>query len=160
MKKVFILFFILFSSIFLTSGKYSVDVDYTPDFIFNSTINYNVYGLNYQGYGPYLGKKVKIQKGDKITIEIAGVSTKNIQKLYFSLVDRSVSSSYWKYITPKYDLCMENIVKDIPFKYTFSTTIVENPSSTYNTQVAFMHEDANVKALKLKSCKMKILLNK
>lgn len=142
--------------LFLSLYGENKTIDSNLEFNFKTKLLFNIYGPNYQGYGPYIGRKIKLKKNDKLIIEISGITNKDLPKLYFSIVDRNPSVSYWKDIIPKNQLYIENIKENQEFIYIFETEVIATPYSMATTCFVFMHENMNIKTIKLSSCKIKI----
>lgn len=149
---------IIVISIILFSLLYSENkiIDSNLEFNFKTRLLFNIYGPNYQGYGSHIGKKCKLKKNDKLIIEISGKTDKALPKLYFSIVDRNPLVSYWCDITPKNQLYIENIKENQEFTHIFETEVIATPYSMATTCFVFMHDNMNIKTVKLSSCKIKI----
>lgn len=155
MKRILILILLILSIEYL----YANDTK-DGDFSFKTTLSYNSYGPNYQGYGPALGKKFIIKKGNKIRVEISGIANKDIPIMYFSIVDRSQNVEFWKDITPKKQLVIKDIVAGEPFKCSFTTNALATPTSYSSARFVFMHEYMQLKKVKLSNCEINIQIEK
>ena len=89
-------------------------------------------------------------------IEVSGISNKDISKLYFSIVDRNSAVSYWCTLTPKNQIFIEAIKANQPFNQVFEVELINSPFSMITTCFIFMHEDMDVKTVKLTSCNIKL----
>lgn len=153
-KKIIIIIVItfIFSSIYCDDNRINSNLEFN----FKTKLLYNLYGPNYQGYGPYIGKSCKLEKNDKLIIEVSGISDKDIPKLYFSIVDRNPSLSYWCNIIPKNKFYIENLKANKVFSQVFETEVIDTPYSMKTTCFVFMHESMNIKTVKLSSCRVAI----
>jgi len=99
------------------------------EFSFKTKLIFNVFGPNYQGYGPVIGKRLPMKKGDRVIIVVSGVSDKDLGRLYFSVVDRNSTVEYWRNITPKNQLYIEGIKANQVFTSVFEIELTETPFS-------------------------------
>lgn len=153
-KRAYIALFMFF--LLLPAFGSKKDTEANLEFTFKTKLLFNIYGPNYQGYGPTIGKRFSLAKGNKIIAEVSGISDKNISKLYFSIVDRNSASSYWRTLTPSDQLFIEDIKANEPFNCVFEIEVIDNPLSMFTTCFVFMHKDKAVKTVKLTSCNVKV----
>jgi hypothetical protein len=152
-KKLFFLLLIVF--LFIGTTYAEELIPWEADYSFKTTLVYNTYGPNYQGYGPSLGKNCPLKKDDTVLIEVSGISDKDVPRVFFSIIDRSPKASFWENITPKNTLIIENIKAGVPFSYKFESTIKHTPYSKQSAKFVFMHDYMKIKKIKLTNCKIK-----